>query len=217
MTTKQFSTFERCPIIPVLVLDQRSVAVPLARALKAGGITHLEVTLRTPVALDAVTDIKKSVPGLQVGVGTVLSPVQYRDSVEAGADFIVAPGATIQLFEEAMKHSATFVPGAATSSEIMSALEFNLKVIKFFPAGISGGVAALKALAGPFPEVGFMPTGGVSQKNIVDYLELDNVIAVGGSWLTPVSAIAMKDWECIESIVRESIQLLEHLSKRTAA
>ena len=116
-----------------------------------------------------------------------------------------------------IQHPATFIPGAATSSEIMIALEFNFKVIKFFPAGISGGVAALKALAGPFPEVGFMPTGGVSQKNLVDYLELDNVIAVGGSWLTPVTAIAMKDWECIESIVRKSIQLLETLGKRTTA
>ena len=173
-----------CPVIPVLVIDEVDHAVPLAEALVAGGLRVLEVTLRTPVALEAIRAMKQ-VSGAVVGAGTVLNPEQLDDALAAGSEFIVSPGLTGPLGRAAVDSGAPFLPGVATSGEIMRGLDLGLTHFKFFPAMAAGGIPALKAIGGPFADVRFCPTGGITEATAPDWLALDQVLCVGGSWIAP--------------------------------
>jgi 2-dehydro-3-deoxyphosphogluconate aldolase / (4S)-4-hydroxy-2-oxoglutarate aldolase len=189
----------RGPVIPVLVIEDVDTAVPLARALCRGGLTVLEVTLRTPAGLTSIERIAAEVPEAIVGVGTVLTREDLEQSAKAGARFAVTPGLTDAL---AAPGPIPLLPGAATASEIMRALDEGFRFLKFFPAVPAGGVGALKALAGPFADITFCPTGGVDAANADDFLALPNVICVGGSWVAPTAAVRSGDWSRIESLAR---------------
>ena len=173
-----------CPVIPVLVIDEVDHAVPLAEALVAGGLRVLEVTLRTPVALEAIRAMKQ-VSGAVVGAGTVLDPEQLDHALAAGSEFIVSPGLTGPLGRAAVDSGVPFLPGVATSGEIMRGLDLGLTHFKFFPAMAAGGIPALKAIGGPFADVRFCPTGGITEATAPDWLALDQVLCVGGSWIAP--------------------------------
>ena len=187
------------PVIPVLVLDDVATARPLAEALVAGGLPVLEVTLRTPVALDVISEMAK-VEGGVVGAGTLLTPQDVKNAVDAGATFGVSPGATNTLLEACEAADLPLLPGAATSSEVMRLLERGYRVQKFFPAEANGGAPALKAIGAPLPQVKFCPTGGVSPANAPTYLGLSNTLCVGGSWVAPKDLIAAKDWSAIKAL-----------------
>lgn len=195
------------PVVPVVVIDDAAHAVPLARALVAGGIRAIEITLRTPAALDAVRAVAAEVEGAVVGVGTVLAPEHLLAAERAGARFAVSPGASPDLLAAARDSALPWLPGAATASEAMTLLAHGYRYLKFFPAESSGGVAALRALAGPLPELRYCATGGIGLHNARDYLALANVIAVGGSWLTPGERIAKGDWAGITQLAREAAAL----------
>ena len=195
------------PVIPVLVLDDVATARPLAEALVAGGLPVLEVTLRTPVALDVISEMAK-VEGGVVGAGTLLTPQDVKNALDAGATFGVSPGATDTLLEACEAADLPLLPGAATSSEVMRLLERGYRVQKFFPAEANGGAPALKAIGAPLPQVKFCPTGGVSPKNAPIYLGLSNTLCVGGSWVAPKDLIAAKDWSAIEALAAEAAALL---------
>ena len=194
------------PVIPVLVLDDVATARPLAEALVAGGLPVLEVTLRTPVALDVISEMAK-VEGGVVGAGTLLTPQDVQSAVNAGATFGVSPGATDTLLNACEAADLPLLPGAATSSEVMRLLERGYRVQKFFPAEANGGAPALKAIGAPLPQVKFCPTGGVSPANAPTYLELSNTLCVGGSWVAPKDLIAAKDWSAIEALAAEAAAL----------
>ncbi len=194
------------PVIPVLVIDTLAHAVPLARALVAGGLPALEVTLRTPAALDAIRAMAE-VPGGVVGAGTLLTPADVRAARAAGAQFGVSPGATERLIAACEEEGLPLLPGAATATEVMALLERGFTVQKFFPAEASGGAAALKAIGTPIPQVGFCPTGGISLGNAADYLALANVLCVGGSWVAPKAAMEAGDWARVEALAREGAAL----------
>lgn len=172
------------PVIPVLVIEDIDHALPVAEALVAGGLPALEVTLRTDCAIDAIRAMKK-VAGAVVGAGTVLNPDDLARSIDAGAEFIVSPGLTPALGEAAVKSGIPFLPGTANASDVMLALDFGLNRLKFFPAMAAGGIPALKAISGPFGQVKFCPTGGISLETAPDWLALDAVVCVGGSWMVP--------------------------------
>jgi len=195
------------PVMPVVVIDDAAHAVPLARALVAGGIRAIEITLRTGAALDAVQAIAREVPDAIPGVGTALTGADVLAALEAGAKFIVSPGATPALVEAAIGSGLPFLPGVATASELMAGLAAGLSAFKFFPAAQAGGVEALKALGGPFPNARFCPTGGVSPANAATYLALPNVLCVGGSWIAPREVIAAGDFARIEQLAREAAGL----------
>lgn len=194
------------PVVPVIVVSDLAHARPLAEALVAGGLPALEVTLRTPVALDAIREMAQ-VEGGVVGAGTLLTPEDVQAAKEAGATFGVSPGATDRLLEAAEKADLPMLPGAATASEVMALLERGYTVQKFFPAETSGGAPALKALSSPLPQVSFCPTGGVSLKNVESYLGLPNTLCVGGSWVAPGDMVAKGDWAGIEALAREAAAL----------
>ncbi|WP_416884636.1 bifunctional 4-hydroxy-2-oxoglutarate aldolase/2-dehydro-3-deoxy-phosphogluconate aldolase [Marivita sp.] len=194
------------PIIPVLVVDDASVARPLAEALVAGGLPVLEVTLRTDAALDVIREMAK-VEGGVVGAGTLLTPQDVQNAVAAGARFGVSPGATDRLLDACEAADLPLLPGAATASEAMALLERGYTVQKFFPAEANGGAPALKAIGAPIPQVRFCPTGGVSLKNAPDYLGLSNVLCAGGSWVAPKDLVTKGDWKAIEELAREAAQL----------
>ncbi|MEX2520751.1 MAG: bifunctional 4-hydroxy-2-oxoglutarate aldolase/2-dehydro-3-deoxy-phosphogluconate aldolase [Paracoccaceae bacterium] len=194
------------PIIPVLVVDDASAAAGLAAALIAGGLPAIEVTLRTPAALDAIRAMA-AVPGGVVGAGTLLTAEDVRAAKAAGAEFGVSPGATPALIAAAEAEGLPLLAGAATASEAMALLERGYDFMKFFPAEASGGAPALKALAGPLPQIGFCPTGGVSLKNAPTYLSLPNVLCAGGSWVAPANLVAARDWAGIEALAREAASL----------
>jgi 2-dehydro-3-deoxyphosphogluconate aldolase/(4S)-4-hydroxy-2-oxoglutarate aldolase len=175
------------PVIPVLVIEYASEAPPLAEALVAGGLKVLEVTLRTPAALDAIREMKQ-VPGAIVGAGTVTNPLELDNALAAGAEFIVSPGLTERLARVAIGNQVPFLPGIATASDIMRGLDLGLTEFKFFPAAASGGLPALKALAAPFAGVRFCPTGGISAEDAPEWLAHPSVLCVGGSWVTPKGA-----------------------------
>jgi Entner-Doudoroff aldolase len=187
------------PVIPVVTLSQARHAVPLARALQEGGIAVIEVTLRTPAALEAIERISTDVPGMTVLAGTVCNDTQVRDSLRAGAAALVSPGITDRLAAAAESHGATWLPGVATASDIMRGLELGLSRFKLFPAAVAGGTAALRALAGPFPDVRFCPTGGIEREAVGRYLELANVVCVGGSWVASEMLISTEDWPAIRA------------------
>ena len=197
------------PVIPVLTIARASDALPLARALVAGGLRALEVTLRTPAALDAIALIAREVPDAVVGAGTVLNPGDWDRAEKAGARFIVSPGLTAPLITVAAQSPLAYLPGIATASDLMRGLDAGLGHFKFFPAETSGGAPALKALHGPFADVRFCPTGGISAKTAPDYLALPNVICVGGAWVAPTGAIEAGDWDLITDLARTASKLAE--------
>ncbi len=184
-------------IIPVITIERVEHAVPLARALVAGGIRVLEITLRTPAGLGGAIAIMRDVPEAVVGIGTVLTPVDLARTVACGARFALSPGATPSLLDAAAAAGIPFLPGVATASELMAAMERGFSTVKFFPASTSGGMSALRALGGPFPGARFCPTGGITAANAAEWLALRNVVAVGGSWLTPADDIAAGRWDAI--------------------
>jgi 2-dehydro-3-deoxyphosphogluconate aldolase / (4S)-4-hydroxy-2-oxoglutarate aldolase len=194
------------PIVPVLVIEDATRAEALARALVTGGLPALEVTLRTPAALEAIR-IMAGVEGGMVGAGTLLSPADVKAAKKAGARFGVSPGATDSLLKACEDEGLPLLPGAATATEVMGLLEKGYTVQKFFPAETSGGAAAIKALGGPIPQVRFCPTGGISMKNVGDYLKLKNILCCGGSWVAPADAVASGDWQRIEALAREAAAL----------
>ncbi len=194
------------PVIPVLVIDDAGGAAELAAALVAGGAPALEVTLRTPAALDAIRAMA-AVPGAVVGAGTLLTAEDVAAAKAAGATFGVSPGATAALLDAAEAAGLPMLPGAATASEAMRLLERGYDFMKFFPAEAAGGAPALKALAGPLPHIGFCPTGGVSGANAGSYLALPNVLCVGGSWLAPAAMLAARDWAGVERFARAAAAL----------
>ena len=197
---------ELAPVVPVLVVDDAETAAPLAAALISGGLPALEVTLRTPAALDAIREMA-SVDGGVVGAGTLLTPADVIAAKEAGALFGVTPGTTDRLLDAALDAELPLLPGAATASEALKLLERGFSVQKFFPAEASGGVPALKAIGAPIPQVRFCPTGGVSLKNAPEYLALSNTICVGGSWVAPKDAVQSGNWGRIEELAREAAAL----------
>ena len=201
-----------CPLIPVVVIDRLDDAVPVAEALLQGGIAALEITLRTPVACEAISAMKSALPDAVIGAGTVSSGEAYEAAVQAGADFIVSPGATDQLYKTAAAHTVPFLPGAVTGSEVLRAMEFGYATLKFFPAEAVGGTPVLQALSGPFPDISFMPTGGVTPHNVATYLQLQNVCAVGGSWLTPRELLMDQKWEALYQLATDSVAQVNQVS-----
>ncbi|MFE0452283.1 bifunctional 4-hydroxy-2-oxoglutarate aldolase/2-dehydro-3-deoxy-phosphogluconate aldolase [Streptomyces sp. NPDC058914] len=201
------SVLDLAPVVPVVVLRDAADAVPLARALVAGGLPAIEVTLRTPAALDAIREIADAVPEAVVGAGTVITPEQVTRCTAAGARFLVSPGWTEALLA-AMRASGTpFLPGVSTASEVVALLERGVREMKFFPAQAAGGTAYLGSLAGPLPQARFCPTGGIGPDNASDYLALPNVGCVGGSWMVPGDAVAARDWGRIEDLARAASRL----------
>ncbi|SJZ79390.1 2-dehydro-3-deoxy-phosphogluconate aldolase [Consotaella salsifontis] len=195
------------PVMPVVAVESARQAVDLARALAAGGLRAIEITLRTPAALDAIRCVVEEVPETACGAGTVLNARQYDQAVAAGAKFIVSPGATMEVLDAARDSAVPLLPGAATPSEIMAMLEEGFELLKFFPAEQSGGAAYLKSLAPVFPSIKFCPTGGVSTKNVNDYLSLPNVICVGGTWVAPKAAVEAGDFAEITRLAAEAAKL----------
>ena len=194
------------PVIPVMVVKDPAIAQLLAKALVAGGLPTLEVTLRTPAALEVIAEMAK-VEGGVVGAGTLLSPKDVSDAIAAGAQFGVSPGATDMLLEACEAAELPLLPGAATSTEVMRLLERGYRVQKFFPAEANGGVPALKAIGAPLPQVRFCPTGGVTPANAPSYLGLSNTLCVGGSWVAPQALIDAGDWEAITDLARTAAAL----------
>ncbi|MFD9132368.1 bifunctional 4-hydroxy-2-oxoglutarate aldolase/2-dehydro-3-deoxy-phosphogluconate aldolase [Streptomyces bottropensis] len=200
------------PVLPVVVVDDPADAVPLARALVAGGLPAIEVTLRTPGALDAVRAMSAEVPGAVVGVGTVITPAQVAESVAAGGRFLVSPGWTDMLLRAMRASGVPFLPGVSTASEVVALLERGVREMKFFPAEAAGGTTYLKSLAGPLPQARFCPTGGIGPGNAPDYLTLPNVGCVGGTWMLPPDSVAARDWARIERLAREAAGLADRRS-----
>lgn len=195
------------PVIPVVVLEDVAHAVPVARALVDGGLPAIELTLRTPVALDAVRAIADEVPQIALGVGTVTSPNQAAAATEAGARFLVSPGATPSLVAAMADTGLPFLAGTATPSEVMTLLEAGHTSMKFFPAEAAGGIRMLSSIAGPLPQARFCPTGGITAASATSYLSLPNVGCVGGSWLTPKDALAAGDWDRVRRLAAEAAAL----------
>ncbi|MFD4876424.1 bifunctional 4-hydroxy-2-oxoglutarate aldolase/2-dehydro-3-deoxy-phosphogluconate aldolase [Streptomyces sp. NPDC058420] len=202
-----FSLLGLAPVLPVVVIEDVADAVPLARALVAGGLPAIEVTLRTPVALDALRAIAGEVPEAVVGAGTVVTPGQVKECVAAGARFLVSPGWTELLLEAMQGSGVPFLPGVSTTSEVVALLERGVREMKFFPAQAAGGTAYLRSLAGPLPQARFCPTGGIGVDSAPDYLALPNVGCVGGSWMIPADAVAARDWGRVEGLAREAAAL----------
>ena len=194
-----------CPVMPVMVIQDLNDAVPLAQALVAGGITVLEITLRTPIALEAIKLISEHVKEAVVGAGTITTPQQLAAAEAAGAVFAISPGLTPTLLEAAVTGNIALIPGIASLSELMLGMEYGLTHFKFFPAAAAGGIPMLKAIAGPIPQVTFCPTGGISPENYTEYLALANVACVGGSWLAPAEAVHNKQWDKITALAKQAI------------
>jgi len=203
--TSAESILKAGPVVPVIVITKLEQAVPLAKALVAGGVRVLEVTLRTPCAIDAIRAIAKEVPEAIVGAGTVTNVQQLAEVVAAGAQFVISPGVTEPLLKAATEGNIPLIPGIATVSELMLGMEYGLREFKFFPAEANGGVKALQAIAGPFSQIRFCPTGGISPKNYRDYLALKSVLCIGGSWLVPNDALESGDYARITELAKEAV------------
>lgn len=197
------------PVIPVVAVDSAAEGVGLARALVAGGLTAIEITLRTPAAIDAIRAVASEVPEAVCGAGTILGPRQFDLAVSAGAKFIVSPGTSVELLDAAKGSPVPLLPGAATPSELMAMIQEGYEVLKFFPAEQSGGVAYLKSLAPVFQSLSFCPTGGISMKNVNDYLALPNVVCVGGSWVAPKELVSAGRFEEVTRLAREASALAQ--------
>ncbi|MGL2536395.1 bifunctional 4-hydroxy-2-oxoglutarate aldolase/2-dehydro-3-deoxy-phosphogluconate aldolase [Helicobacter pylori] len=205
MQDKIIEVLQISPIVPVVVIENIKDAVPLAQSLIEGGIPIIEVTLRSSCALEAIELIAKNVPKMCVGTGTILNPTQLEQAQNRGAEFLISPGLTIKLLEHAKKKDMPLIPGVSSSSEVMQALEWGYSALKFFPAEYCGGVKLLNAFNGPFKGVKFCPTGGISADNMRSYLNLENVLCVGGSWLTPKDLIQNKEWDKITEICKRAL------------
>lgn len=195
------------PVMPVVVIDDAANAVPLARALLAGGVKTIEITLRTPAALDAIRAIAAEAPEMIVGAGTVLTAEDLAAAIEAGAKYALSPGGTPKLMKAARKAPIPFIPGVSTASEIQRGLERGYSCFKLFPAEQLGGPSTLKALAGPFPNVRFCPTGSITLEKAPSYLALNNVLCVGGSWIAPAEKIKSGDWAGIQAAAKQAAAL----------
>ncbi|MBD3584349.1 bifunctional 4-hydroxy-2-oxoglutarate aldolase/2-dehydro-3-deoxy-phosphogluconate aldolase [Salinimonas sp. HHU 13199] len=198
--------FASGPVVPVLVIKDADKAVPLARALMAGGIKVLEVTLRTPAALDVIKRIAQEVPDALIGAGTVTNAQQLKEVIDAGAKFAISPGMTADLLKAGQACSIPLIPGISSTSDLMKGKDAGYTHMKFFPAEASGGVKAIKSISGPFPDVTFCPTGGISLDNYKDYLALKNVACVGGSWVAPDDAIEAGDWDRITELAKAAVE-----------
>ncbi|MGL2764075.1 bifunctional 4-hydroxy-2-oxoglutarate aldolase/2-dehydro-3-deoxy-phosphogluconate aldolase [Helicobacter pylori] len=207
MQDKTIEVLQISPIVPVVVVEDIKDAVPLAQSLIEGGIPIIEVTLRSSCALEAIELIAKNVPKMRVGAGTILNLTQLEQAQNRGAEFLISPGLTIKLLEHAKKKDMPLIPGVSSSSEVMQALELGYNALKFFPAEYCGGVKLLNAFNGPFKGVKFCPTGGISADNMRSYLNLENVLCVGGSWLTPKNLIQNKEWDKITEICKRALVL----------
>ena len=194
-----------CPVMPVMVIQNLDDAVPLAKALVAGGIKVLEITLRTPIALEAIRLISQEVEDAIVGAGTITTPELLKAAEDAGAVFAISPGLTPTLLAAAKTGNIALIPGISTLSELMLGMEYGLDHFKFFPAEAAGGIPMLKAIAGPIPQVTFCPTGGISPENYNAYLKLSNVACVGGSWLAPADVVKSKNWAKVTELAKEAI------------
>ena len=201
------SVLDVVPVMPVVVLDSLEHAVPVARALVAGGLPAIELTLRTPVALDAIRAIASEVPEILIGAGTITTPANAKEALDAGAQFLVSPGTTRQLLHAMQDTGLPFLPGTATVSEVLAALEAGVTEMKFFPAAASGGTAFLKAVGAPVPAARFCPTGGITLASAPSYLALANVGCVGGSWITPADALEAGDWDRVTQLAAEAAAL----------
>lgn len=199
--------FDGVRVVPVVVLHDEADAAPLARSLAGGGLSLIEVTLRSPQALASIARIRAECPDVVCGVGTVLTPQDVQSAVDAGAQFLVSPGTTEPLLDAMLATGLPVLPGAATASEAMRLLARGVSLAKFFPAEASGGVAALSALSGPLPGLRFCATGGIGPANAGDYLALPNVACIGGSWMVPKAAVAAGDWDAITLLAKEAAQL----------
>lgn len=197
--------FAAGPVVPVIVIKDLATAVPLAKALVAGGIRVLEVTLRTPVALDAIKLLAEQVPEAIVGAGTVTTPEQLAKVIEAGAKFAISPGLTRELLHAGKESQIPLIPGIASISELMEGTGLGYTHFKFFPAEAAGGVKTLKSIHGPFSDIRFCPTGGINEKNFLEYLALPNVACVGGSWIVPDDAIAAGNWSRITELCQDAV------------
>jgi 2-dehydro-3-deoxyphosphogluconate aldolase/(4S)-4-hydroxy-2-oxoglutarate aldolase len=195
---------EYAAVIPVLTIEDVKDAIPLAQALVDGGLNVLEITLRTEVALDVIRQIRENVVGAVVGAGTVLNPNQADQVIDAGAEFIVTPGLSQNLLSHIQEKGMTVLPGVSTASEIMQGLEAGLDCFKFFPAEVSGGIPALKSFLGPFSHVKFCPTGGIKEENLAKYLNLSNVLTVGGTWLVPSGLEGAEKWDEITRLAKSA-------------
>ncbi|MFT2110727.1 bifunctional 4-hydroxy-2-oxoglutarate aldolase/2-dehydro-3-deoxy-phosphogluconate aldolase [Marinomonas sp. 2405UD68-3] len=189
-------------VVPVIVVDNVKEAVELGKVLVAGGVPVLEVTLRTSVALEAITALRKEVPEAIVGAGTVCSREQYIQAIEAGSQFIISPGMTPDLLSVGKEYPVPYLPAVATISDILLGMEYGYDYFKFFPAEVNGGVKALKAFGGPLPNIRFCPTGGIGAKNYQDYLALPNVLCVGGSWIVPTDLVKAEKWDEITELAK---------------
>jgi 2-dehydro-3-deoxyphosphogluconate aldolase/(4S)-4-hydroxy-2-oxoglutarate aldolase len=207
---KMIQILQQSPVIPVMVIDDIKDAVPLARALSDGGMNVLEITLRTDAAIEAVKQIKNELSDIIIGTGTVINEETYQSSIDANVDFMVSPGMSDKLLKRVIADKAMILPGISTPSEAMQLLDEGFDCMKFFPAESSGGSQMLKSIAGPLPQITFCPTGGISMSNAVDYLSLDNVACVGGSWMLDKSLIADKNWAQITENTRN---ICEQLNK----
>lgn len=199
--TEIYNRIGKAAIIPVIKLERVEEAVPLARSLLAGGIPVAEVTFRTSAAVEGIAAIRREVPQMLVGAGTVLTTDQANAAIQAGAQFVVSPGSNGKIIDRVLAAGVAMIPGVATPSEIEAAMERGLNVLKFFPAEALGGVAMLKALAGPYPQMKFVPTGGISASNMKDYLHQKNVLAVGGSWMI------QSDLEMVKQLCQEACKM----------
>lgn len=197
--------FDQGPVVPVIVIKDLADAVPMAKALLAGGIKVLEVTLRTPVALDAIRLLAQEVPDAIVGAGTVTTAAQLQQVLDAGAKFAISPGLTRELLQAGKDCAIPLIPGIASISELMEGTGLGYTHFKFFPAEAAGGVKTLKSIHGPFADIRFCPTGGINEKNFLDYLALPNVKCVGGSWIVPDDAVAAKDWSRITQLCKAAV------------
>jgi len=206
LQTKVRDLMQAAPVIPVLVVE--NVDVPMAQALCKGGLKVLEITLRSEAALEAIRVMAREVPDALVGAGTVNTVSQMKSVAEAGATFVVSPGFTPALSHAANEHNLPWLPGVSTAGDILHAMDHERQELKFFPAAQSGGPGFLKALQGPFQDIVFCPTGGINATSANDYLSLDNVLCVGGSWVAPKAAVAAGDWQQVETLAREAVNLI---------
>ncbi len=206
-TETLLATLKLQPVVPVIVIDDVKSAVPLARALVAGGLKAIEITLRTPQALDAIRAVADEVEGAVAGAGTVLDARQWDAAIKAGARFVVSPGAAGSVLSAAAESEVPLLPGAVTASEVMALRDLGYSVLKFFPAEQAGGASYLNALSSPLAGISFCPTGGISLKNAMDYLSLKNVVCVGGSWVAPKAMVAAGDWAGITKLAEEASRL----------
>jgi 2-dehydro-3-deoxyphosphogluconate aldolase/(4S)-4-hydroxy-2-oxoglutarate aldolase len=198
------------PVIPVLTVEKLAPAAPLAKALYAGGLKVLEITLRTDAALDVIAAMRVAVPDAVVGAGTLVRPQDFKRADDVGAQFAVTPGLTVQLAEAARSVRFPLLPGIVTPSEILQALHFGFDTLKFFPAQQAGGIGMLQAFSGPFANVAFCPTGGITRETAPAFLKLRNVLCVGGSWVAPQALVDKGDWAGIEALARDAAGLPRH-------